>query len=465
MARLTAAHKMRATGARGAPRRTSFGVADVVISRLHPQRSLLQRILLVAAVVAGQISLVEAGPSNEVYTVQIRKQSIAVMKQQTLVGEKTAYYGTLSVGSPVAQNFTVIFDTGSGHLILPTTSCLSEACASKRRFDRKASQTAVEVDHHGAAVPAGSLQRDQLAITFGTGQVKGQFLEDLVCVGDTVQHCTKVDIVLATDMTSDPFNEFDFDGVLGLGLGRLSLTPGFSFLQSLLIQSPGLTSEFAVFLSENDAVVASEISFGGRREERQASPVQWTPVADPELGYWQVRIEAVTIGDHKLDICDQVECRAILDSGTSLMGVPRSVLAPVHRLLARAVPEGADVDCRGFPGAQVTFQLFGGFSLDVGPRDYSRAAPAAMAIVGGAAGETRNFCRASLLPVSMQMLTGAKTAVFIFGEPLLRRYYTTFDWGARRVGFALARQPSAEALAARASQLSSSGGDQVHMHV
>lgn len=46
---------------------------------------------------------------------------------------KTEYWGSVSMGEP-AQNFKVIFDTGSGNLILPGKDCNSAACTEHKRY-------------------------------------------------------------------------------------------------------------------------------------------------------------------------------------------------------------------------------------------------------------------------------------------------------------------------------------------
>merc|ERR1719231_9001 len=48
-------------------------------------------------------------------------------------------------------------------------------------------------------------------------------------------------------------------------------------------------------------------------------------------------------------------------------------------------------------------------------------------------------CRPKLMPVNMAPPLGPN--LFLLGEPLLKRYYTTFEWKNPRVGFALAAKP------------------------
>jgi len=57
------------------------------------------------------------------YTVQLSKQYVPVETNGGSVVHKTAYFGTVHVGFPVPQKFTVVFDTGSAHLFLPSSGC------------------------------------------------------------------------------------------------------------------------------------------------------------------------------------------------------------------------------------------------------------------------------------------------------------------------------------------------------
>ncbi|CAK0831389.1 unnamed protein product [Prorocentrum cordatum] len=235
--------------------------------------------------------------SSELLTVPLRKQYVPIEKNGAVIAYKTSYFGNISVGMPEPQEFTVVFDTGSAHLVLPCTGCESETCAKHRLYNRSLSGTSVDIEHDGKLVPAGvdKSQREQLSITFGTGKVVGEFAEDKVCLGPRAEDCSTMRVVLANDMSAEPFGLFAFDGVLGLGLDALALNPEFSFFGRMTRQQPAMLPQFSVFLARNDESL-STISFGGHQPERAASALRWAPVAMPELGYWQVEIKSVRIG-------------------------------------------------------------------------------------------------------------------------------------------------------------------------
>ncbi|OLP83509.1 Pepsin II-1 [Symbiodinium microadriaticum] len=58
--------------------------------------------------------------------------------------QASEYYGILRVGTP-PQEFEVVFDTGSGNLIIPSTACSSDACRMHRRFNSTASRPGLAI--------------------------------------------------------------------------------------------------------------------------------------------------------------------------------------------------------------------------------------------------------------------------------------------------------------------------------
>merc|ERR550525_1675228 len=134
--------------------------------------------------------------------------------------------------------------------------------------------------------------------------------------------CVDLRFVVANKMSEVPFGRFDFDGILGLGFDSLSMAPQFSFFGQMMLQFPLMKPLFAVFLARTDED-QSAISFGGYDEKCAASEPKYASVAFPELGHWMVQIKQVRIGDTVLEDCEDGNCRAIVDTGSNLLGVPR----------------------------------------------------------------------------------------------------------------------------------------------
>jgi len=389
------------------------------------------------------VSVAKQASDPNIIIMPLDKQYVAVTKNNKTVMYKTAHFGKIYVGAPHPQEFSVIFDTGSGHFFVPSSKCPANTCKKHRGFVRENSNTAVDIDHDGNPAVLGH-DRDKVEIEFGTGEVEGEFVWDVVCLQNHTgeqnssenRDCTMVRVITATTMSEEPFQAFAFDGVVGLGLSDLAVHPDFSFFGQIAKTNRLSYARFGVFLSSDDAV-PSEIAFGGHDARRVASEPRFVPVIAPEMGYWQVKLNKVTVGGESFALCDG-DCIAIVDTGTSLLGVPKQELTNFHWLLARRVlDQPAELDCRNFPGPEVVFH-FEGFNISIGAEDYSR--PAALKIQDQSKNETQIICRSSLLPIDMPGEDGVGKT-WILGEPVLKKYYTTYDWAERRVGFAKAVQP------------------------
>ena len=68
------------------------------------------------------------------HTVKLVKQYVPIEKNGSVIAYKTAYFGKIQVGSPEPQDFTVVFDTGSAHLVVPNSACQRETCLKHNSF-------------------------------------------------------------------------------------------------------------------------------------------------------------------------------------------------------------------------------------------------------------------------------------------------------------------------------------------
>eukprot|EP00747_Dinoflagellata_sp_TGD_P162431 gnl/TRDRNA2_/TRDRNA2_180032_c0_seq1.p1 gnl/TRDRNA2_/TRDRNA2_180032_c0~~gnl/TRDRNA2_/TRDRNA2_180032_c0_seq1.p1 ORF type:complete len:492 (-),score=111.90 gnl/TRDRNA2_/TRDRNA2_180032_c0_seq1:60-1535(-) len=388
------------------------------------------------------------------YILPLHRESVPIVKNNKAQSHKSAYYGKISIGGPVAQEFSVIFDTGSAHVLLPSVGCRSSHCLDHNRYDIEKAKTAVAINADGKPVPENDLC-DQVNIGFGTGSVVGELVRDTVCLGhakdaaaddSSSSPCSLMNIVTAVEMSEDPFAHFSFDGVFGLGLKSLSLSPAFNFFDQLASGSDRPAApQFGIFLTPHGM---SELAIGGYNDARILEPIAWTNAAMKKLGYWQVKISAIRVGGVLVDGCRKGDCRGIVDTGTSHLGVPAHQLATFEDLIKSTSLPGAGSDCRAVDAPDISIDI-ANFTLTLRPEDYMGKTP-----MSSKASSTSTLprCKPRIMPVNMKAPLGPN--LFIFGEPVLHRYYTAFDYGKKpRVGFALAKpQESVEVAAVPTEQ-------------
>merc|ERR1719502_66699 len=183
------------------------------------------------------------------------KRSLVKMAQKRLrrrrsrskskVVHASEYYGKIAVGNP-PQEFLVVFDTGSGNLLLPGKECSDEACTSHKRFDSAISKTAENIafaDEPDKPVDKGG-DRDVVTITFGTGEMSGVFVKDQICVGSI---CAVGNVVTATEESDEPFSLVPFDGIFGLSLPQMSEGKDFNIFDDMVNGKVLKNNIFSVF--------------------------------------------------------------------------------------------------------------------------------------------------------------------------------------------------------------------------
>ncbi|PSS24819.1 Aspartic proteinase [Actinidia chinensis var. chinensis] len=226
------------------------------------------------------------------------------------------YFGEIGIGTP-PQKFTVIFDTGSSNLWVPSSKCyFSVPCYFHAKYKSTQSST-----YKKNGKPA--------EIRYGTGAISGFFSEDNVKVGDLV--VKDQEFIEATREPSVTFLVAKFDGILGLGFREISVGDAVPVWENMVNQ--GLIKEpvFSFWLNRNpEGEEGGEIVFGGVDPKHYKGKHTYVPVT--QKGYWQFNMGDVLIGGKPTGYCG-AGCSAIADSGTSLLAGPATVITMINHAI------------------------------------------------------------------------------------------------------------------------------------
>lgn len=335
----------------------------------------------------------------------------------------SSYVGELFLGRPQLQRLTVTFDTASGQVILPSSRCRSLACLEHQRYAPRASTSSREINADGSQVrvPAGArtIRRDAItvgvtSIDHGSGRAYGDLIYDRLCFGGVARkaQCASLGFVGVTNMSDAPFRDMLQDGLVGLGLAQLAANPIFHVLSRLDLPS-GMARRFGVFLQAD----GGELSIGGLNPTRlqggDPTQLNWAPVHQPEDGYWQFALAGLRIGNRTIS-CGP-NCRGIVDTSAAGLGLPSSLHATLQSTLGAAVCSGPDIyfDVKAADSTPA-------FSLKLTAKEYRS-----------------QDCQAMITATD---LPEAFADVLILGQPLLRKYYSIFDWETRSIGFGVAAE-------------------------
>ncbi|PQQ02961.1 aspartic proteinase isoform X1 [Prunus yedoensis var. nudiflora] len=226
------------------------------------------------------------------------------------------YYGEIVIGTP-PQTFTVIFDTGSANLWVPSSKCyFSVACYFHANYKSGKSST---YKKNGTSA----------SIQYGTGAISGFFSNDNVQVGDIV--IENQDFIEATSEPGLTFLAAKFDGLLGLGFQEISVGSAVPVWYNMIEQ--GLIKEplFSFWLNRNaQEEEGGEIVFGGVDPNHFKGKHTYVPVT--KKGYWQFDMGDVLIGGKPTGYCSG-GCFAVADSGTSLLAGPTTVITMINQAI------------------------------------------------------------------------------------------------------------------------------------
>ncbi|KGL81360.1 Gastricsin [Tinamus guttatus] len=316
-----------------------------------------------------------------------------------------SYFGEISIGTP-PQNFLVLFDTGSSNLWVPSVYCKSEACVAHAMFHPGESSTY-------------STQDQYFAIEYGSGSLTGIFGYDTVTIQDV--SITNQEFGLSETEPGTSFLYSEFDGILGLAYPSLSAGGATTVMQGLLQENLLDEPLFSFYLSGQEGTDGGELVLGGVDSSLYTGDITWTPVTLTE--YWQIAIDSFSISGETTGWCSD-GCQAIVDTGTSLLTAPQDIFSELMEYIgAESDDDGLYVvSCSDIDSLPTLSFVIGGTSFPLTPSAYVL--------------ESSGTCTIGIEETYVSSDNGQP--LWILGDVFLRSYYSIYDVGNNKMGFATA---------------------------
>jgi len=319
-------------------------------------------------------------------------------KQVPLVDESDLdYYFSISIGTP-PQKFNVQVDTGSSDLWIPSSTCASVACSLHTKFDSSKSSTFVSTGKN-------------FTIQYAIGEMTGMIGQDVVNVGDV-----SIKQTFGMSTTEDEsFIQGALDGVLGMGFGSISAENATTFFDNI-VQQKGIDPVFSFhFNFASNGGQGGELTLGGYDSSKFKGDIKWAPVTNRT--YWNLQLQSVLVNGKDTGVKPQ---DAAIDTGTTMIVIPDSDAALINNAIGASPVQGRNgviyqISCDTSKLPDVVF-TFNGTQFPISPDGYviKRGGSCASGILGG----------------------GPGLNAWIVGDVFLRNYYSVYDSGNNRVGFA-----------------------------
>ena len=317
------------------------------------------------------------------------------------------YHGPLSVGN---ETFEFIFDTGSSLTWVTSSDCSN--CEKSNSFNASAGRL--------NSVALCSNTSSNFSVEYGSGSVAGYLVSEQVSLGNL-----SVGEYVLGAATEVNFSDFDLQAYHGIvGLAWPALSPyGTPLVLSLWEEGEIDHGIFGMQLTQG----GGQLTVGGLDSEAYQGDIHWLSLINNI--WWEVKIDAWQVGANATKAVSDLNASAIIDSGTSLIVAPQQQVDAIVSALGHdvGIKKSGDlyfVRCaliRQLPS--LTLFLNGGNQEGV------------ILTIPGAALSVGQFSNGVCL---LGIQGDPSIDYWIIGDPILRAFYTAYDYEQSRVGFAVA---------------------------
>jgi len=206
-----------------------------------------------------------------------------------------------------------------------------------------------------------------------------------------------------------------FDGICGMGWSSITQGGGMSPIAAMVASGKLDAPEFGFYLGNSHP---GEMVVGGTDPKHYTGDFSYVNLSSET--YWEIKLDSFKIGGESATSA----VKAIVDSGTSLLAGPKADVKKIAKLVgAKPIAFGLtgeySIDCNA-KAPDMEFSL-GGNTYTLALKDY----------IINEGGE----CLFAMMGIDIPAPNGP---LWILGDVFMRKYYTKFDYGNKRLGFALA---------------------------
>jgi hypothetical protein len=315
--------------------------------------------------------------------------------------------GQMSIGTP-AQKFSVLFDTGS-----PTVWVKGDS-NSGDSFNSSASKSLQIIESVNASV----------AYMDGTSAT-GYFAKELVSVGSF--KFKNFTVMIATDIYS-PHPELARSGICGLSFHEVEIDQA-SIIRSLWKNKRSKSTVFSYFIDLTDN--SGGITFGGIDIARYSGSLKWLNVTpsivkgEKEYDHWALTLTNFMVNGAKVI---DAPAKVIMDTGTSLAVLSPKIANRLNLLLlgldkisigSSHITYGKRCDDGDIDNFAPLFLNFSGQLVKIPSRTYL--------YLHNEHGDL--YCVSGFYGAA-----DTSNDLMIFGNLILRQFYTVFDYGSFKIG-------------------------------
>ncbi|XP_014259901.1 cyprosin-like isoform X2 [Cimex lectularius] len=322
-------------------------------------------------------------------------QKFQIITSSVNLGNFMNYYGDVCIGTP-PQLFSVIFDTGSSLLWVPSNSCDSPACLKSRRFVRRNSKTYEPLDKivsvfYLKSSVKGLLAREQIQL--GGVSYKGIFAE-------------------AIQEPGEGFLGAHFDGIMGMSLPEQDQ---YSILSVMVQQNLVKRKIISFYLKRNLTENQGGLMMIGGWDENyfSANNISYIPV-NQNATKWEFTLDNVRVKNITLS-CNR--CVAIADTGSSVIFGPPKDIIKIQQTLG--INQEGFIDCKIREKLEAVHFVIGNKLYTLKPSDYIMQISPQVCI-----------------SVFFEMPRPIGGIMWILGDAFLAKFYTIFDFEQKRIAFA-----------------------------